>query len=116
MNKIRAAVIGVGYLGRFHAQKYAQLPGCELVGVVDGREEVRKAVATEVGSKPFADYRELLGKVEAVSVVTPTPAHFEIADAFLAAGAHVLVEKPITETPAQARALIAPPAATRPHL
>jgi predicted dehydrogenase len=107
MNKIRAAVIGVGYLGRFHAQKYAQLAACELVAVVDGREEIRKAVAGEVGTQPLADYRGLLGKVDAVSVVTPTPAHFEIADAFLASGAHVLVEKPITETPAQARALIA---------
>ena len=100
-------MIGVGYLGRFHAQKYAQLPDCELVAVVDGREEVRRAVAGEVGTQPLADYRGLLGKVDAVSVVTPTPAHFEIADAFLAAGAHVLVEKPITETPEQARALIA---------
>jgi len=106
MNKIKAAVVGVGYLGRFHAQKYAQIPGCELVAVVDGREEIRNAVAAEVHSRPVADYRELLGQVQAVSVVTPTPAHFEIADAFLAAGAHVLVEKPITETPAQARALI----------
>ncbi len=113
MNKIRAAVVGVGYLGRFHAQKYAQIPGCELVGVVDGREEVRNAVAAEVHSTAFADYRELLGKVDAVSVVTPTPAHFDIADAFLDAGAHVLVEKPITETPAQARALIARAAARR---
>jgi len=100
-------VIGVGYLGRFHAQKYAQLAACELVAVVDGRDAVRTAVAAEVGTQAFADYRELLGKVDAVSVVTPTPAHFEIADAFLAAGAHVLVEKPITETPEQARALIA---------
>jgi predicted dehydrogenase len=107
MSKIRAAVVGVGYLGRFHAQKYAQISGCELVAVVDGREEVRNAVAAEVHSSAVGDYRELLGKVDAVSVVTPTPAHFEIADAFLAAGAHVLVEKPITETPAQARALIA---------
>ena len=107
MSKIRAAVVGVGYLGRFHAQKYAQISGCELVAVVDGREEVRNAVAAEVRSSAVGDYRELLGKVDAVSVVTPTPAHFEIADAFLAAGAHVLVEKPITETPAQARALIA---------
>jgi predicted dehydrogenase len=106
MSKIRAAVIGVGYLGRFHAQKYAALPACELVAVVDGRDEVRKAVAAEVGAQPVADFRELLGKVDAVSVVTPTPAHFEIADAFLAAGAHVLVEKPITETPEQAKALI----------
>src|SRR5262245_25130509 len=107
MNKIRAAVIGVGYLGRFHAQKYAQIPGCELVAVVDGREDARNAVAAEVKSRAVADYRELLGKVDAVSVVTPTPAHFEIAEAFLSAGAHVLVEKPITETPAQARQLIA---------
>jgi predicted dehydrogenase len=106
MSKIRAVVIGVGYLGRFHAQKYAQLPACELIAVADGREEVRKAVAAEVSAQAVADYRELLGKVDAVSVVTPTPAHFEIADAFLAAGAHVLVEKPITETPEQANALI----------
>jgi predicted dehydrogenase len=107
MSKIRAAVIGVGYLGRFHAQKYSKLEACELVAVVDGREDVRNAVAAEVKSRAVADYRELLGKVDAVSVVTPTPAHFAIADAFLEAGAHVLVEKPITETPEQARALIA---------
>src|SRR3954470_16678709 len=107
MSKIRAAVIGVGYLGRFHAQKYAQLDACELVAVVDGRAEVREAVAAEVKSHPVADWRELLGNVDAVSVVTPTPAHFAIADAFLEAGAHVLVEKPITETPEQARALLA---------
>jgi predicted dehydrogenase len=107
MNKIRAAVIGVGYLGRFHAQKYAQIAECELVAVVDGRDDVRQAVAAEVGCQGSSDYREWLGKVDAVSVVTPTPAHFEIADAFLGAGAHVLVEKPITETPEQARALIA---------
>ena len=99
-------MIGVGYLGRFHAQKYAQLAECELVAVVDGREEVCKAVAAEVGCQGSSDYRDWLGKVDAVSVVTPTPAHFEIADAFLGAGAHVLVEKPITETPEQARALI----------
>src|ERR1700754_1051670 len=105
MNKIRAAVVGVGYLGRFHAQKYSQLPACELVAVVDGREDVRRAVAGGGKTSGGGGYRELLGKVDAVSVVTPTPAHFEIAEAFLAAGAHVLVEKPITETPEQARAL-----------
>jgi predicted dehydrogenase len=113
MSKTRAAVIGVGYLGRFHAQKYAQLPECELVAVVDGREEVRKAVAAEVGTQAVEDYRQLLGKVDAVSVVTPTPLHFGIADEFLAAGAHVLVEKPITETPEQARALIVRAAAAK---
>jgi predicted dehydrogenase len=106
MQKIRAAVIGVGYLGRFHAQKYAQAAECELVAVSDARQEAREKVAAEVGTLAVADYRELLGKVDAVSVVTPTPAHFSIARDFIAAGAHVLVEKPITETVAEARELI----------
>jgi predicted dehydrogenase len=107
MQKIRAAVIGVGYLGRFHAQKYAQAQDCELVAVVDARPEAREAVARELGTQALNDYRELIGRVDAVSVVTPTPAHFEIARNFLDAGVHVLVEKPITETPAEARELIA---------
>ena len=106
MKKIRAAVIGVGYLGRFHAQKYAQIPGCELLAVVDSRQEVRDAVGAEVAARGVADYRELLGSVDAVSVVTPTPTHFAIARDFLSAGAHVLVEKPITETSHEARELI----------
>jgi predicted dehydrogenase len=107
MHKIRAAVVGVGYLGRFHAQKYAQAPGCELVAVVDSRAAARDAVAAELKTRALSDYRSLLGAVDAVSVVTPTPAHFAIARDFLAAGAHVLVEKPITETAEEARELIA---------
>lgn len=106
MNTIRTAVIGVGYLGRFHAQKYAQLEGSTLVGVVDSRESARNQVAGELGVPAYVDHRELLGKVDAVSVVTQTPAHFDVARDFLEAGAHVLVEKPITETVEQARALI----------
>jgi predicted dehydrogenase len=106
MKKIRAAVIGVGYLGRFHAQKYAQLEECELVAVVDSQVQAREAVALEVGAAALADYHGLLGRVDAVSIVTPTAAHFQIARDFLEAGAHVLVEKPITETPEQARDLI----------
>ncbi|HEY3783968.1 MAG TPA: Gfo/Idh/MocA family oxidoreductase [Steroidobacteraceae bacterium] len=107
MQKVRAAVIGVGYLGRFHAQKYAQAQDCELVAVVDASPDAREAVAAELGVRALADYRELLGGVDAVSVVTPTPIHFGIARDLLAAGLHVLVEKPITETGAQARELIA---------
>ena len=107
MQKIRAAVIGVGYLGRFHAQKYAQAAGCELVAVADSRPEAREALAAELKTRAVSDYRALLGSVDAVSVVTPTPAHFAIARDFLEAGAHVLVEKPITDTPTQARELIA---------
>ncbi|HXN80529.1 MAG TPA: Gfo/Idh/MocA family oxidoreductase [Steroidobacteraceae bacterium] len=107
MRKIRAAVIGVGYLGRFHAQKYAQAAGCELLAVVDSRAEAREQVAAELRTRPLEDYHGLLGAVDAVSVVTPTPAHFAIARDFLDSGAHVLVEKPITETPEEARELIA---------
>jgi predicted dehydrogenase len=107
MKKVRAAVIGVGYLGRFHAQKYAQLEECELIAVVDSRPEPCAAVAAEVGTQALADYRSLLGQIDAVSIVTPTAGHFLIARDFLEAGAHVLVEKPITETPEQARELIA---------
>ena len=106
MSVLRTAVIGVGYLGRFHAQKYAQAAASRLVAVVDANEGARTRVAAETGARPEADYRSLLGEVDAVSVVTPTPAHFQIARDFLQAGAHVLVEKPITETAQQARELI----------
>ena len=98
--------MGVGYLGRFHAQKYAQSDQCDLVAVVDERKEARDAVAAEAGTRALADYRALLGEVDAVSVATTTPAHFTIARDFLRSGAHILVEKPITETPAEALQLI----------
>src|ERR1700722_4020638 len=106
MEKIRAAVIGAGYLGRFHAQKYAQLGDCRLVGVVDDQAETASRLAAKEPAPAYRDFRELLGKVDAVSVVTPAPTHYDIARAFLENGAHVLVEKPITETTAQAEQLI----------
>jgi predicted dehydrogenase len=103
---MRAAVIGVGYLGRFHAQKYASLPNCRLVGIADPSVAARTAVAAELGVAAHADYRELLGTVDAVSIVTPTHSHFEVAKAFLDAGASVLVEKPMTATVEEAQALV----------
>lgn len=106
MGTIRAAVIGAGYLGRFHAQKYASEPACTLVAVADTRADAREALSRELSTRGVADHRELLGQVDAVSIVTTTPAHHAIARDFLEAGAHVLVEKPITETPEQARDLI----------
>jgi predicted dehydrogenase len=106
MKKIRAAVIGVGYLGRFHAQKYAALADCELIGVVDIDPAVAARVAAELGTRALGDYRELCGQVDAVSVVTPTDTHAEIATALLRAGSHVLVEKPIAQSVAQAQQLI----------
>ncbi len=103
---MRTAVIGVGYLGRFHAQKYASIPSSQLIGVSDSQVAARESVAAELGTRAVADYRELLGQVDAVSIVTPTPSHHEIAKAFLEAGAHVLVEKPMTVTVAEAESLI----------
>jgi predicted dehydrogenase len=103
---MRTAVIGVGYLGRFHAQKYASLAESTLVGVADPSAQARDAVAAELGVRAHADYRELLGAVDAVSIVTPTPSHYETAKAFLEAGAHVLVEKPMTATIAEAEGLV----------
>ena len=106
-SKLRVAVIGVGYLGRFHAQKYAALAECELVAVVDTSAEVGARWLGELGTRAVSDYRELIGKVDAVSIATPTASHFEIAHSFLDAGVHVLVEKPITESVEQAQRLIA---------
>jgi len=104
---MRTAVIGVGYLGRFHAQKYASLPDSTLVGVADPSAQARDSVAAELGVRAYADYRQLLGAVDAVSIVTPTPLHYETAKAFLEAGAHVLVEKPMTATLHEAESLVA---------
>jgi predicted dehydrogenase len=95
---MRTAVIGAGYLGRFHAQKYATVPNSELVGIADPAPAARAALGAELGVAAYADYRELLGRVDAVSVVTPTPLHFAVAREFLEAGVHVLVEKPMTAT------------------
>lgn len=104
---MRTAVIGIGYLGRFHAQKYASLPNSTLVGIADPSEAARSKASAEFKVAAYADYRELLGKVDAVSIVTPTPSHFEVAQAFLNAGAHVLVEKPMTASIAEGEQLIA---------
>ncbi len=104
---MRCAVIGAGYLGRFHAQKYAQLPHCDLVGVVDPDPAARGRIAAELGVAVFDDHRQLLGRTDAVSIATPTATHHAVARDFLRSGTHVLVEKPITATEAEARELIA---------
>lgn len=106
MPHLRCAVVGCGYLGRFHAQKYAGLARCELVGIADPSQEARARLASELGVAAHADYRELLGRVDAVSIATPTALHHPVARDFLRAGSHVLVEKPIAATADEARELI----------
>jgi predicted dehydrogenase len=106
MKKLRTAVIGVGYLGQFHAEKYAQIEGSELVAVVDTDRSRADEIAAKLGTRGLTDYRELIGAVDAVSIVVPTQYHFEVARAFLEQGIHVLLEKPITVTLDEADALI----------
>lgn len=105
-NTLRTAVIGTGYLGKFHADKYADLPHSQLVAIADPSEEHGKAVADKHGVDWVADYRELIGKVDAVSIAAPTTFHHEIAKTLLEADIHVLVEKPITVTLDEADELI----------
>jgi predicted dehydrogenase len=106
MDRLRVGVIGVGYLGRFHALIYSRLPGVELVGVADTRAEIAQQVAAEAGCTAFTDGKELLGHVDAVSVVVPTTAHLAVARPFLEHGVHVLLEKPIATTAAEGRAIV----------
>jgi predicted dehydrogenase len=106
MTSLRAGVIGTGYLGKFHAEKYASLPGVELVGIADPDVERSSELAAKLQTKSYADAAELLGLVDAVSVVAPTVLHHRIAKQFLAAGVHVLLEKPMTVTLEEAAELI----------
>ncbi len=106
----RVAAIGVGSLGRHHARNYAELAAegrVELTGVCDSNIETATVIASEYGVASFTDWRELLGKVNAVSIATSTETHCEIACAFLENGIHVLVEKPIALTLAEADRMLA---------
>jgi len=107
MNPIRCAVIGVGYLGRFHAQKIQALKQAKLVAVCDRNADICKATSNEFEVPGYRDHRELFGLVDAVCIAATTNAHYAIAKDCLEAGLHVLIEKPITETVQQAEELIA---------
>src|SRR3990167_5313353 len=99
--KIRVGAIGVGSLGRHHARNYAELAAegrIELAGVCDANPETATSAGALHNCESFTDWRDLMGKVDVVSIATPTETHCEIACAFLAEGVHVLVEKPIAPT------------------
>ena len=95
--KIRVGVIGVGHLGKFHAEKYHKNKDCFLYCVSDTSPEKGNDIAVKYNCIYHADYKAMLGMVDAVSVAVPTTLHFEITDFFLSHGVHVLVEKPITD-------------------
>jgi predicted dehydrogenase len=103
---IRVAVIGVGHLGKHHARVYSELEGAELVGVVDIQPERTKEISGTHRVRAYTDYRELFGKVEAVSLAVPTVDHMRIGVDLLEHGIDVLVEKPISSTTSDAGRLI----------
>jgi predicted dehydrogenase len=106
MKKIRVGVIGVGYLGKFHAEKYSRMKEAQLVGVVDIDKSRAENVAAALGTCALTEYRDLFGRVDAVSVVVPTEAHFSVGAAFLNHDVDVLIEKPMTTRLEQADELI----------
>lgn len=112
----RCGVVGVGYLGRFHAQKYAKIAGTDgappllagvhFVGVADADPARAAVVATELKTKAFATIDEMIPEVDAVTIAASTKAHYELAKKFLSAGRHVNVEKPMTSTLAEGEDLV----------
>ena len=105
-DKLRFAVIGVGYLGRFHALIYSRLPDVALVGVVDTDPERARAVAQEAGCAVFASLEDVASQVDAVSVVVPTTAHLAVAEPLLRRGIHMLLEKPIAATREEGKRIV----------
>ncbi|MCL5051630.1 MAG: Gfo/Idh/MocA family oxidoreductase [Gammaproteobacteria bacterium] len=104
MTELRTGVVGVGHLGRFHAQKYARIS--QLQGLYDTDIERAHSVAQELGCRAYDDLETLLGEVDAISIVTPTLHHHRVAKAAIARGIHCLVEKPFTFTLEEADDLI----------
>jgi predicted dehydrogenase len=106
VKRLRVAVVGVGYLGRFHAEKYAARADVELVALVDVDARRAREIAREVGGEPLTDHRALFGRVDCASVAVPTQHHHAVATELLAAGIDVLVEKPLASTIEEGRALV----------
>jgi len=109
---LRAGVIGAGAFGRFHAQKYASLPGVQLIGVADAQAERARELSSSLGATMFADFRHMLPHVDVVTIATPAASHGEIGAACLSAGKHVFMEKPLAATLPEADRLIALAAAS----
>jgi predicted dehydrogenase len=103
---LRVAVVGAGYLGRFHALIYSRMPGVRLVGVLDTDVERARSVAKEAGCSVWPDLASLASAVDAVSVVVPTVSHLEVAEPLLSRGVHMLMEKPIAGSREQGERLV----------
>ncbi len=107
MAKLKVGVVGVGHLGKVHARVYSELDPVRLVAVADIDQEEAQAAADKYGCEALSDYRDMIDKVDAASVVVPTDLHFQVASDFIRAGKHVIVEKPMTLTLKEAEDLVA---------
>jgi len=103
---LNVAVIGVGHLGKWHAQKYAASQECNLLAVVDTDLKTAQSIADEHGAEAHTEYQDILERVDAISLVVPTSVHYPIARKCLSRGIHCLIEKPITQTSDEAQNLI----------
>jgi predicted dehydrogenase len=107
MKKLKIAVIGAGRLGGFHAQKLAKMPEEDLAAIVDPLPANRQRVAAECRCPALADYRDLLGRIDAAVIATPTACHYQLAKEFLESNTHLLVEKPLCLNSREADELVA---------
>ena len=106
MQTVTVGVVGVGALGRIHAKLYRGLPDVQLAGVYDANPDTAQAVAAEFGVPCYRTVEELAAVVDGVSVAVPTDKHYEAVLPLLRLGRHVLVEKPIARTIAEAQELV----------
>jgi predicted dehydrogenase len=94
--KLRVGVVGTGYLGKFHAEKYARMDDVDLVGIADINKSQAEKIAKKYSVKAYTSHKDILDKVDAASIVVPTPVHFKVSRDFLKHNVDVLIEKPIT--------------------
>ena len=105
MNKIKVAVVGIGYLGEFHAEKYKNNKNAELIALVDTDRQRIEEVSEKLGIKSYVNFKDVVDKVDAVSIVVPTDMHYEVADYFIKNNKHILIEKPFASNVAEAEKL-----------
>lgn len=106
MERMQVGVVGVGHMGQYHVGVYSEMHQVELAGLADIREERASEIAGRYGTVGYTDYRDLIGKVQAVSIAVPTAQHFAIGKDFLQAGVHVLLEKPMVSSIAEGEELL----------
>jgi predicted dehydrogenase len=106
VEKLKVGVVGVGYFGQFHVEKYAKIEDVELVGVVDMDGSRAREIAKRYRTQPFFQGADLFQRVQAVSIAVPTPFHYSVTKECFLEGVDVLLEKPISSTLEEADELI----------